>query len=216
MDLGAAYIAELSQAESRGFFTGLTGVATALGYTSAALVGLGFSYTSDAAVQWRTPLGISLVPVAIQVVGLFFIPESPRHLLLKNQTEKAWDVISHIHYDATDTDQAFVKEEFFQMQKQIEFDQTLDGSWTQLFRKPSYRKRMLMAAFLQFLGQSTAVLVVANYVCHQTLLSLRTTTYIPRALPCMLLWASTRKKHSSCNVAGLQVRRHLDLPFMAC
>ena len=127
-------------------------------------MGLAFSYTKDASVQWRTPLGLSLVPSSVLLVAVWFTPESPRYLLLKDQPERAWTVVSSLHQDPTDDNEAFVKEEFFQMRKQLEFDRSLDASWLQLFKKPSYRKRMLMVSLVTFLGQSTAILVAAAYV----------------------------------------------------
>ncbi|KAJ9615908.1 hypothetical protein H2200_001985 [Cladophialophora chaetospira] len=157
------YVAELAQAESRGFFTGLTGVAIACGYTVAALMGLAFSYTTNPDVQWRTPLGLCLVPSTALMVALYLAPESPRFLLLKGRSEEAWKTVSALHYDPADENQEYVKEEFFQMQTQLEFDRTLDSSWIHLLKKPSYRRRALMASLVTFLGQSTAVLVAAAY-----------------------------------------------------
>ncbi|KAK5061387.1 hypothetical protein LTR84_007929 [Exophiala bonariae] len=157
------YISELSQAETRGFFVGMTGVAIACGYTTASLMGLAFSYTTNPSVQWRTPLGICLVPAAGLLVALYLAPESPRFLLTKGRTEEAWKIVSKLHYDPTSENQEYVKEEFFQMKTQLEFDRTLDSSWIHLFRKPSYRRRTLMACLVTFLGQTTAVLVAAAY-----------------------------------------------------
>lgn len=165
----STYIAELSQAETRGFFTGLTGVAVACGYTVAALMGLAFSYTENPNIQWRTPLGLCLVPSTGLLIALYFSPESPRFLLLKDRAEEAWKIISMLHYDPTDEDQEFIKAEFYQMRTQLEFDRALDSSWIHMFKKPSYRKRALMAALVTFLGQSTAVLVAAAYVSLQYL-----------------------------------------------
>ncbi|OAP55545.1 hypothetical protein AYL99_10518 [Fonsecaea erecta] len=160
----STYIAELSQAETRGFFTGLTGVAIACGYTVAALMGLAFSYTTNPDVQWRTPLGLCMVPSTfLLAVLLFWAPESPRYLLLKGQVEDAWQIVSKLHHDPQDHNQEYIKEEFFQMRTQLELDRTLDSSWYTMFAKASYRKRTLMAALVTFLGQTTAVLVVAAY-----------------------------------------------------
>jgi MFS family permease len=164
MIVGAVYVAELSQAETRGFFTGLVGVAIAVGYTLAALVGLAFSYTTNLDVQWRTPLGLCLVPSTGLAIALYFTPESPRFLLLKGRSEEAWKITSKLHYDPTDENQDYVREEFYQMREQLKLDRSLDSSWLHLFRKPSYRKRVAMGCLSQFLGQSTAVLVAAAYV----------------------------------------------------
>jgi len=56
-----------------------------------------------------------------------------------------------------------VRREFYQMQKQAEIDRKLDVSWLEMFTKPSYLKRTALAYSWAFFGQSTAVLVIANY-----------------------------------------------------
>jgi MFS family permease len=148
----------------RGFFTGMMGVSIAIGYTMASCMGLAFFYVTDLDAQWRTPYGLSLLPPALILVALQFAPESPRYLLLKGKVEKAWEIMSKLHSDAIDENQVYVKEEFFQMKTQLEFERTLDSSWRRLFTKPSYRKRAAMACLVIFLAQSTGVLVAAAYV----------------------------------------------------
>lgn len=127
-------------------------------------MGLAFSYTTSPSVQWRTPLGLCIVPAAGLLAALYFAPESPRFLLMKGRTEEAWNIVRKLHYDPTDENQEYVREEFFQMKTQLEFERTLDSSWMHMLKKPSYRKRALMAALVTFLAQSTAVLVAAAYV----------------------------------------------------
>jgi MFS family permease len=68
-----------------------------------------------------------------------------------------------LHSDKRDPDNEFARSEFYQMQKQADFDRTLNPSWIEMFRRPSYRKRTLMAIGFAFVGQSTAVLVINNY-----------------------------------------------------
>lgn len=86
------------------------------------------------------------------------------------------------------------------MQKQTELDMTLNPTWKEMFVKPSYRKRVVMGTLFAFIGQSTAILVVNNYVSlvrHScTLLS------CDRALHYTKLSASARATNSSSNVAG--------------
>jgi len=159
------YTAEVAAPELRGLFVGLSGVMCGFGYSIAAYMGLAFSYSSNTTVQWRAPLAIAVVWPILMLVLVHFLPESPRFLLMNNRTDEAWQVISSLHSDGSETGQDFAREEFFQMRKQAELDRTLGSSWLELFRKPSNRKRLMVGMGFAFVGQSMGDLVINNYVC---------------------------------------------------
>lgn len=127
-------------------------------------MGLAFYYAENETLQWRGPLSIGILWPLIMLLICPFVPESPRYLLMKGRSEEAWDVVSRLRASRSGEAQAFALAEFSQMKQQADFDRALDGSWLQLIRKPSYRKRLLLASGISFLGQSTAVLVLNNYV----------------------------------------------------
>lgn len=142
----------------------MNGILIASGYALASYMGLAFNSIHDnPQAQWRGPLGMALVFAVLMVVLLPFIPESPRWLLMNNRQEEAWKIIRDIHDSPDDPEHEFARREFYQIRKQIELDRTLDCSWIHMFRKPSYRKRSLLAIGYAFLGESTAMLVIANY-----------------------------------------------------
>ena len=74
-------------------------------------------------VQWRGPLGLALIFPAIQLIVVYFAPESPRYLLMRGRVEEAREVVMSIHAVKGDEDQEYARGEFYQMQKQAEFDQ---------------------------------------------------------------------------------------------
>lgn len=162
--LAPVYTAELAPPEQRGFFVGMNGVFIAIGYAIASYMGLAFFYSNDPVAQWRGPLGLALIWPFMMLLVICFVPESPRWYLMQGRSEEAWKVISDLHADPADPDQSYARGEFYQMQKQTELDRTLNPSWKQMFTKPSYRKRAFMGIFFAFIGQSTAILVVNNYV----------------------------------------------------
>jgi hypothetical protein len=53
-------------------------------------------YKSDAA--WRVPVGLQALMPLVQIIGIFFLPESPRWLLSKNKGEKAFDILVKVRH----------------------------------------------------------------------------------------------------------------------
>lgn len=150
-----AYSAELAPPDLRGLMVGLNGINIALGYGLASYMGLAFFYSDDPVAQWRAPLGIALVFPVLMILICFIVPESPRYLLMKGRVEEARTITMRLHTMKGDPDQEFAREEFYQMSKQAEVDRKLDPGWIELFRRPSYRKRCVLAMSFAFIGQST-------------------------------------------------------------
>ncbi|KAJ9496347.1 hypothetical protein LTR96_004373 [Exophiala xenobiotica] len=162
--LTPVYCAELAPPKLRGFFVGMNGMGITLGYSLASYMGLAFYYDqSNPSAQWRGPLGLALIFPVFQLLVIIWAPESPRYLLMKGKVEEARKIVLHIHHVPGDEDQEYARGEFYQMQKQAEFDRSLTPTYKAMFFKKSYRKRTLMACGFAFVGQSTAVLVINNY-----------------------------------------------------
>ena len=154
------WITEIVPPRSRGMLGDLHAVGTALGYVTSAYVGIGFYYSKEGANAWRPPIALMIVWPLILILGIYWIPESPRWLIAKGRVEPAWKIIRRLHHDKRDTDDAFAQKEFYQMRKQIEFELTLKTSYVEIFSKPSLRKRAIMTMFLTFAMYSSGVLVI--------------------------------------------------------
>lgn len=70
------YIAEMSPANSRGALVSLNQLCITIGILIAYIVT--FSYSEGG--RWRSMFAFSFIPVVIQFIGLFFIPETPAWL----------------------------------------------------------------------------------------------------------------------------------------
>lgn len=97
----------------------------------ASYMGMAFYYAPYGQAQWRGPLGIALFfPfMMLLIISLPLVPESPRFLLMKGRIEEARQVTIKLHSIKGDPEQEFARAEFYQMEKQAEFDRTLNPSW---------------------------------------------------------------------------------------
>jgi MFS family permease len=177
------YCAELAPAALRGLYVGLNGAVCAFGFAVSSYFGVAFFNVSDT-VQWRVPLALGTVFPLVVTIAYIFVPESPRHLLMQGRKEASLKVILSQH--GRNGHEDFARAEFFQMEKQAELDLNNDASWKQFYSKPSVRRRVMIAAALAFLSQSTGNLVINNYVrstiCAQPLSTVLTD--VPRVLHC--------------------------------
>ncbi|KAL6240266.1 hypothetical protein RBB50_012832 [Rhinocladiella similis] len=154
------WITEIVPPKHRGALNDICPIFINVGYVSASWIGIGFFFldTQDA---WRAPLAMGCLPCLLCLVSLWFVPESPRYYLLKDRPEEAWNIICSIH--THHGDETFARHEFQQMKHQIQLERSLDASYLQMVKRPSYRKRVLMAIFLVFTCVSSGVLVINNY-----------------------------------------------------
>lgn len=137
---------------------GMNGLGIALGYALATYVGLGFFYSSNQVLQWRGSYGIALIFSFLPLVAMFFVPESPRWLLMVNRVDDAKKTVRKLHNLTNEEEHHFAMAEFYQMHKQIEYDRTVEPSWIKMFTRRSYRKRLIMTCVYSFLAQSTGIL----------------------------------------------------------
>ena len=115
--------------------------------------------------NWRYILGSSLVFSTILLVGMIFLPESPRYLMLKGREVEAYGVWKRIRgfgdYDS--------KDEFLGMRQAVgaeceEQSKTKKFAWLDFFSNPRARRALVYANIMIFLGQFTGVNAVMYYM----------------------------------------------------
>ena len=104
---------------------------------------------------WRGMLGLGIIPSLLFVIVIFFIPESPRWLLLRNRRTAAGRIMSRIYGSPEET------------AAQIEateqaIAQSTGNEWSLLLR-PGIRKALLIGVSIAILGQFMGVNAVLYY-----------------------------------------------------
>ncbi len=95
------YIAEIAPAEKRGNLVTFYQLAIVIGFFVVFLatyfIGDGLSEADTIKFGWRQMFWSELIPSLLFLVGLYFVPRSPRWLMTKGREEEALNVLSKIH-----------------------------------------------------------------------------------------------------------------------
>ncbi len=118
---------------------------------------LGCYYAKDATLSWRLPLALTVVGPFAFLVGLQFVPESPRYLIWKGENEKAWAILQRLHHDPSHASDSDFMAEFTQIVRQVDIDKEENPTFYKMFKKPSWRRRSLLTMWLLFFQQASGV-----------------------------------------------------------
>ncbi|HZC44384.1 MAG TPA: sugar porter family MFS transporter [Acidobacteriaceae bacterium] len=141
------YISEVSPPAIRGKLVSLNQLMITLGIVVSYLADYGLANKE----AWRWMFGLAAIPALILLIGLLFVPESPRWLMGRSQDEQALAVLQRIR-ESGDVSQELAE---------IKADLSLqEGSWRELLN-PSLRRPLIigigLAIFQQFTGINTVI-----------------------------------------------------------
>jgi len=104
--------------------------------------------------SWRIPSILQGLPAVLQVILIWFVPESPRYLISKGKNEKALDILAYYHADGNKND-ALVLYEFNEIKTAIEYDRTVSANvgYKSLFTTPGNLRRMRIIIAIAFFSQ---------------------------------------------------------------
>lgn len=95
------YIAEIAPAKNRGILVTFYQLAVVIGFFVVFLVtyfiGSDLSESENIAFGWRNMFWSELVPAGLFLVLLFFVPKSPRWLMIKGREDEAANILIRIH-----------------------------------------------------------------------------------------------------------------------
>lgn len=165
------YAAEISPPRSRGLLVGQFAVGLCVGYNLAAAVSYGCYFAEDGNFAWRFPLALQCALPLVLIGASFWMPESPRWLLLRDRPDEAHTIVMRLHTAPGDHEESFALAEFDLMVDQIHLERsrtggavaTFVGRWFHLFSKRSYIKRAVLGFVIMFGCQLTGCTVIVSF-----------------------------------------------------
>ncbi len=141
------YLAEIAPANQRGKLVTFFQLAITLGILLSYVVGYFFEGQENA---WRSMFWTGFVPALILMLGMLFVPESPRWLIGKGREEEALSVLKRLREDH------LAEKEIADIKQLIEDEKHNKGNWKMLFSK-RLRIPLLIGVGIFFIQQFSGI-----------------------------------------------------------
>lgn len=163
------YISEVSVARFRGRMVSLYQLAVTVGFLAAYLFNFMLLNNSESGVVygssllqklfvgevWRAMLGLETIPALFFFIVIFFIPESPRYLIVRGSDKRAHGILQRIYVTSEQANEQ-LSETKSMLQSEVKSD------WSMLF-KPGILRAVIIGAAIAILGQFMGVNAVLYY-----------------------------------------------------
>ncbi|XP_078427419.1 major facilitator superfamily protein [Wolffia australiana] len=155
--IAPVYIAEISPALARGTLTSIPEIFINIGILLGYISNYVFSEL-PAHLSWRVMLGMGILPSVFVAVALFFVPESPRWLVMENRLEEARFVLSRICESEEEISQRLAEIE------EAAGTHSEKAVWREFLRPSPALRRMLIAGIgIQCFQQVTGIDATVYY-----------------------------------------------------
>jgi sugar porter (SP) family MFS transporter len=144
-----SYISESAPTDVRGSLSSLFQLAITLGILMAYLVNAAFAPVGS----WRWPVALAVVPALVLLVGMYFLPETPRWLVGKDRDEEARKVLSRTRSEEE------VEQELQEIRR-AEEQEGEEAGYRELLApwvRPMLVVGVGLAVFQQFVGINTVI-----------------------------------------------------------
>ena len=149
------YIAEISPARVRGMLVSMFQLMITIGVLVSYFSDLFFANEQDITC-WRPMFYVGVLPALVLLVGMAFMPETPRWLMSKGRIKESEQILSRI--ESQESVETMIK----QMQAEIKEDGKNKSSWKELF-KPWLRTPLIIAVGIMFFQQFVGINTIIYY-----------------------------------------------------
>lgn len=155
---------ECCSAKNRGQYVVLVGLFIAAGFAVTQWVNFGFYHIEYSPLSWRIPLAIPLLFELLIIGTVFFFPESPRWLVLRNRSDAARHALAA--YKGLDLDSEEIVAEVNGIELSFEESKQNAASVMDIFTMGEDRLfyRFMLCIVLQFLQQMCGGSLISFYI----------------------------------------------------
>ncbi|KAJ9660188.1 hypothetical protein H2198_002694 [Neophaeococcomyces mojaviensis] len=156
-------ITELVHPQHRAIFTTIYNTTWYAGSIVAAWLTYGTAHISNN-WSWRIPTIVQLAPSVIQILFIFFVPESPRWLIAHGKEEKALHILANVHANGNVEDE-MIQCEYVEIRDTIKLEKEVESNgWLELFRTKGNRHRLIILVSAGFFSQWSGNGLVSYYL----------------------------------------------------
>ncbi|CAE6492528.1 unnamed protein product [Rhizoctonia solani] len=159
-----AYHAECATPEKRGYLIMIEGSLITFGIMVSYWIDFGFFFVKNSSAQWRAPVALQIIFAIVMIIGVEFLPDSPRWLVNQGRHAEALVVISALEdkpHDHPDVQRTFLAireaalaehtlSEKGNLQEGFNLGELLHGGRSQNFRRATLG--IVIQAFQQITG----------------------------------------------------------------
>ncbi|EUC31660.1 hypothetical protein COCCADRAFT_100746 [Bipolaris zeicola 26-R-13] len=157
-------LTEICHPQHRGIFTAVYNCLWNLGALFVAWIAWGTSQ-ADNHWSWRSITLLQGLPSFLQLMFIWWVPESPRWLISKERYEEALDTLAYYHAEG-DRDNVTVNFEYTEMREAIrmEADAKTNSSYVDFLKTKGNRWRLAILISLGIISQYSGNALFSNYI----------------------------------------------------
>ncbi|RDA89694.1 hypothetical protein CP533_5255 [Ophiocordyceps camponoti-saundersi (nom. inval.)] len=157
-------LTELCHPQHRGPLTTVYNCLWNLGALLVSVIGWGTASIGND-WSWRSITLLQAVPSVLQLIGIWWLSESPRFLVSKGRSRQALDVLAK-HHGGGDVDHPTVRFEFRKIKEAIEVERNVDktSSYLDFFKTKGNRWRLAIVVSLGIISQYSGNALFSNYI----------------------------------------------------